>query len=99
MAYVFSPAAPRWVFPNDNSTGLEFLISEGWRSNCLTGLRLPKGVSYEKLHGELKANGFIIYAGQGNLSDNIFRIANMGNITQEEFERFLQVLKKTLTNS
>ena len=73
--------------------GLEFLIAEGWRSNCLTGLRLPKGMSYEKLHGALKGNGFVIYAGQGNLSDNIFRVANMGDITQEEFERFLQTLK------
>lgn len=76
--------------------GLEFLIPEGWRSNCLTSLRLPEGMDYEKLHDELKANGFVIYAGQGNLSDNIFRVANMGDITQEEFERFLQVLKTTL---
>jgi 2-aminoethylphosphonate-pyruvate transaminase len=73
--------------------GLELLIPEGWRSNCLTGLHLPNGVSYEKLHGELKANSFVIYAGQGNLSDSIFRIANMGDITQEEFQRFLKVLK------
>ena len=78
--------------------GLEFLIPEDWRSNCLTGLRLPKGVGYEKLHAELKANGFIIYAGQGNLSDTIFRIANMGDITNEEFERFLQILKTTCSN-
>jgi 2-aminoethylphosphonate-pyruvate transaminase len=73
--------------------GLEFLIPEGWRSNCLTGLRLPEGVSYEKLHAELKGNGFVIYAGQGILSDNIFRIANMGDINQEEFQRFLKELK------
>ena len=33
---------------------MEFLIPEGWRSNCLTGLKLPKGISYEKLHKELK---------------------------------------------
>ncbi len=92
-------SAARFLRAGFKDIGLEFLIPEGWRSNCLTGLRLPKGVSYEKLHGELKANGFIIYAGQGNLSDNIFRIANMGDITQEEFERFLQVLKKTLTTS
>ena len=76
--------------------GLEFLIPENWQSNCLTSLRLPKGLSYEKLHDELKANGFVIYAGQGNLSENIFRVSNMGDITQKEFERFLQVLKPTL---
>ena len=73
--------------------GLEFLIPEEWRSNCLTGLKLPKGVNYEKLHGELKSNGFVIYAGQGSLSETIFRIANMGDIKQEEFQRFLNVLE------
>ena len=71
---------------------LEYLIPEGWRSNCLTGLKLPKGVSYEKLHRKLKANGFVIYAGQGNLSEKIFRIANMGDIKKEEFDRFLKIL-------
>jgi 2-aminoethylphosphonate-pyruvate transaminase len=79
--------------------GLEFLIPEGLRSNCLTSLRPPKGMSYEKLHGDLKTNGFVIYAGQGNLSENIFRVANMGDITQEEFDLFLQVLKKTVSLS
>ena len=71
---------------------MEFLIPEGWRSNCLTGLKLPKGISYEKLHKELKSKGFVIYAGQGNLSNSIFRIANMGDIQPEEFQRFLKVL-------
>jgi hypothetical protein len=28
----------------------------------------------------------------GNLSNNILRIANVGDITQEEFQRFLKVL-------
>ncbi len=73
--------------------GLEFLIPDGLRSNCLTSLRLPGEVAYDKLHDELKGNGFVIYAGQGNLSDNIFRVANMGDITRGEFERFLKVLK------
>ncbi len=72
--------------------GLEFLIPDGWRSNCLTSLRLPEGMGYDKLHDTLKENGYVIYAGQGNLSDTIFRVANMGDITHEEFERFLKVL-------
>lgn len=88
--------AARFLRAGFKDIGLEFLIPEGWRSNCLTSLRLPKGLGYEKLHDGLKANGFVIYAGQGKLSDNIFRIANMGDITQEEFERFLQTLKRIL---
>lgn len=75
---------------------LEFLIPEQWRSNCLTGLKLPNGMTYEKLHGELKSNGFVIYAGQGNLSNRIFRVANMGDIKPEEFKRFLKVCGEVL---
>ncbi|MFQ5717339.1 MAG: hypothetical protein ACE5GQ_09595, partial [Nitrospinales bacterium] len=60
------------------------------------GLRLPDGVSYADLHARLKEKGFIIYAGQENLNDVIFRVANMGDIRREEFERFLQVLGQCL---
>ena len=76
--------------------GLEFLIPENWQSNCLTSLHLPRDLNYEKLHDELKTKGFVIYAGQGNLSENIFRVANMGDITHKEFERFLKTLESIL---
>ncbi|NIW59439.1 MAG: 2-aminoethylphosphonate aminotransferase, partial [Nitrospinaceae bacterium] len=49
-------------------------------SNTLTALKLPEGVSYSWLHGQLKERGFVIYAGQKQLSESIFRIANMGDI-------------------
>ena len=75
---------------------LEFIIPKKLRSNCLTSLKLPKGVSYENLHRELRSKGFVIYAGQGILSDRIFRIANMGDIKQEEFQQLLEVFKEIL---
>ena len=74
--------------------GLEFLISEGQKSNCLTALKLPNGISYDWLHDKLKKNGFVIYAGQGLFSDKIFRIANMGDIQDNEFDLCLKVLKE-----
>ena len=77
--------------------GLEFLIPEGSRSNCLTALRLPEGVVYSELHSHLKNNGFVIYAGQGNFSDKIFRIANMGDIKTEDIESCLRILKECCT--
>ena len=73
--------------------GLEFLVPESQRSNCLTSLKLPNGISYDWLHDRLKENGFVIYAGQGLFSEKIFRIANMGNIQGDEFDRCLKVLK------
>jgi len=75
--------------------GLDLLIPEGHRSNCLTALRLPEGVDYADLHARLKSQGFVIYAGQGNLQNKIFRIANMGDLKKEDIETCLQALKET----
>jgi 2-aminoethylphosphonate-pyruvate transaminase len=75
--------------------GLDLLIPEGHRSNCLTALRLPEGIDYSGLHARLKSQGFVIYAGQGNLQNKIFRIANMGDLQKEDIATCLQVLKES----
>jgi 2-aminoethylphosphonate-pyruvate transaminase len=79
--------------------GLEFIVPQDHRSNTLTALKLPEGVTYANLHGRLKEKGFVIYAGQKKLSESIFRIANMGDITTEEFQRLLNTLKNCLSAS
>jgi 2-aminoethylphosphonate-pyruvate transaminase len=79
--------------------GLECIIPEGHRSNTLTALKLPEGVTYSGLHDRLKEKGFVIYAGQKKLSESIFRIANMGDITKEEFQSLLDTLKNCLSAS
>ncbi len=79
--------------------GLEFIVPEGHGSNTLTALKLPEGVTYQGLHDRLKEKGFVIYAGQKKLSESIFRIANMGDITTEEFQRLLDTLKNCLSAS
>ncbi len=79
--------------------GLETIVPEGRGSNTLTALKLPEGVTYQGLHDRLKEKGFVIYAGQKKLSESIFRIANMGDITTEEFQRLLDTLKNCLSAS
>jgi 2-aminoethylphosphonate-pyruvate transaminase len=79
--------------------GLECIVPEEHQSNTLTALKLPKDVTYKNLHGKLKKKGFVIYAGQKKLSQSIFRIANMGDITTEEFLRLLDTLKNCLSAS
>jgi 2-aminoethylphosphonate-pyruvate transaminase len=76
--------------------GLENFLSSQLHSNTLTALKLPKGLSYEKLHDELKKEGFVIYAGQGPLSRQIFRVANMGQLSAKIIRRFLKVLENVL---
>jgi len=72
--------------------GFKYLIEPKYHSNTITALRLPKGVAYKKLHDDLKAKGFVIYAGQSNLKKIIFRIANMGQITSADARKLLSAL-------
>ena len=68
--------------------GIDTFLREG-RSTILGSYRLPQGISYEQLHDRLKAAGFVIYAGQGGLSREMFRIAVMGDLNAADLDRLL----------
>ena len=69
--------------------GIEPLLDVRDYSCVLTSFNLPSGYSYARIHDTLKASGFVIYAGQGNFKNEIFRIANMGDIQASDLERLL----------
>jgi 2-aminoethylphosphonate-pyruvate transaminase len=64
------------------------------QSNTITAYYLPDGVSYQSLHDRLKQQGYVIYAGQGNLENKIFRVANMGSLTESQFGGFLDAFDR-----
>ncbi|MDA1087158.1 MAG: aminotransferase class V-fold PLP-dependent enzyme [Verrucomicrobia bacterium] len=64
--------------------------------SSLTSIMLPPGLSYEALHDRLKADGFVIYAGQGGLRVRLFRIANMGSIAWGDLERLGALLEDVI---
>ena len=75
-------------------TGLETLgiaaaVAPAESSVVLRSYRLPARLSYATLHDSLKARGFVIYAGQGDLSKRLFRISTMGEITADDIDRLL----------
>ncbi|RQZ70993.1 2-aminoethylphosphonate aminotransferase [Burkholderia sp. Bp9004] len=70
--------------------GMPLVLPEGASSVVLRAYRLPQGVTYETLHDGLKARGFVIYAGQGGLSKELFRISTMGAIGAADVERLLE---------
>jgi 2-aminoethylphosphonate-pyruvate transaminase len=76
--------------------GLKFLLPPEYRANSLTSLFLPEGMTYQRLHDDLKARGFVIYEGQGKLQTGIFRVANMGHLTLDDFRQFLGALEAVL---
>ena len=60
--------------------GVATLIEPADMSCVLGSWRLPEAKGYAELHDALKNQGFVIYAGQGNLSTEIFRLSFMGDI-------------------
>lgn len=70
--------------------GMPLVLPEGESSVVLRAYRLPQDVTYETLHDGLKARGFVIYAGQGGLSKELFRISTMGAIQAADVERLLE---------
>lgn len=76
--------------------GIRFVVPKPCRSHVLTALWTPDGVPYGRLHDALKRKGFIIYAGQSELSGKIFRVSNLGDVTEKDIRRFLNELSKQL---
>ncbi len=72
--------------------GIEPWLSPAASSVVLRSYRLPAGLPYDVLHDELKKRGFVIYAGQAPLRDQLFRISTMGEISDRDVERFVAAL-------
>jgi len=77
--------------------GLALLLPPGLRSNTITCARLPEGTTYETLHARMREDGFVTYAGQGDLAEVAFRIANMGLIPRERLVALGPALKRALS--
>jgi 2-aminoethylphosphonate-pyruvate transaminase len=89
-------AAARLLREGFTRLGLTSLLPPDLQSNSLTSLLLPEGRTYQYLHDGLKDRGFVIYEGQGKLQTGIFRVANMGHLTLDDFRRFLTALEAVL---
>ena len=78
------------------AAGVETLLPEGEYSPVLWSWKLLAGQTYARLHAALKAEGFVIYAGQGDLGARIFRIAHMGDIRPDDMDRLCAALTRIL---
>lgn len=78
--------------------GITALLDEAECSCVLQSFLLPKNITYSELHDELKAAGFIIYAGQGDLSRLLFRVSAMGAVNEEDMQRFVGAVKTILNH-
>jgi 2-aminoethylphosphonate-pyruvate transaminase len=88
-------ALSRQVFDGLRAQGVKPLLNLTSPSAAvLTAYRVPAGCAYASLHDFLKAAGFVIYAGQGKFSQEIFRIAVMGALDSADVERLLSACQQ-----
>lgn len=76
--------------------GAEPWLQAGESSCVLRSYHLPSGLNYNALHDGLKQQGFVIYAGQGDLSKQLFRISTMGEISDYDMARLEQALRTVI---
>jgi 2-aminoethylphosphonate-pyruvate transaminase len=77
-----------------DALGLKPVLTPELQSDTITAYLLPPGLTYPALHDRLKEEGYVIYAGQGQLENKVFRVANMGALSEENFEGFLGAFKR-----
>lgn len=76
--------------------GINSAIPAADSSVVLRAYHLPPGIAYVQLHDALKSEGFVIYAGQGNLSKSLFRVSTMGELTASDIDRLLGCFARML---
>jgi 2-aminoethylphosphonate-pyruvate transaminase len=77
------------IYQGLQQLGINTFLDEQVSSCVLRSFNLSHNYTYIQIHDVLKAAGFVIYAGQGGLSNSIFRIANMGDIHLEDVDHLL----------
>ncbi|MBL8601357.1 MAG: aminotransferase class V-fold PLP-dependent enzyme [Myxococcales bacterium] len=80
------------------AAGVSYFLADGETasSNILMSFAVPAHTRYETLHDRLKAQGFIIYAGQGPYAGKMFRIAVMGDLTDADMGELCEALTALL---
>ena len=76
--------------------GIQPLLKQEVCSCVLNAFYLPDGLTYKDLHDQLKEAGFVIYAGQGGLAKQIFRVSIMGEMTREDIHRFVEKIRNII---
>jgi len=87
----------RWTDEmQDRGVEVSVLAPEGYRSPTVTCLTLPPGWKGGEVNEQMKARGYTISAGYGELKDSTIRIGHMGDHTVAELEDLLAVLADVL---
>ncbi|MCJ7443850.1 MAG: alanine--glyoxylate aminotransferase family protein [Methanotrichaceae archaeon] len=65
-------------------------------SNTVTAMKIPEGISDDRLRGGMKKQGVVVSGGQEKLKGKIFRIGTMGVCSSGDILRTIQTLELVL---
>ncbi len=74
--------------------GFDFFAEEGYRSPTVTAVRNTRGVDVGALNAYLRRRGMLISDGYGPLKGETFRVAHMGDATDEEISELLEAMSE-----
>lgn len=72
--------------------GIDLIVPESDCASMLTAFRLPDSSDFSALHQHYKDNGYVIYPGQLNLGETIFRMAVMGDLSESDINRLGELM-------
>ena len=81
-----------WV----EAQGFDYFAEAGYRSPTVTAVRNTRGVDVSALNAYLRQRGMLIADGYGPLKGKTFRIAHMGDVTEEEVSNVLEAISEFL---
>jgi aspartate aminotransferase-like enzyme len=70
--------------------------ANSYYSNTVTAMKMPGGITDDKLRGGMKKQGVIVSGGQEQLKGKIFRIGTMGVCSSGDILRTIQTLELVL---
>lgn len=76
--------------------GFGLLAAADYRSLTVTCVENSRGIDFAALNQHLKQRGMVISNGYGDLKDKTFRIAHMGDVTDEEMAELLAAMEEFL---
>ena len=72
--------------------GLKLRFAGPGSASSLTVAQLPPGLSFDTFYQDLRQRGFLVYRGKGPVSHDCFLVGNMGDITIETVDKFLETV-------
>lgn len=76
--------------------GLRFLIDQKDMSSVLTTVYLPPHMTMVTFHEKLREKAIMIYEGKGCFKDSVFQVGNIGELSFDDLQFFLDALENIL---